>query len=148
MTTVLEYKKLDLRLGRVVEDHDYTVEEGEELGRHIIAEVYTNRSDIITNREMMEKILDEACKAGNLTVLEKSFYEFTPEGLSGMYFLAESHISFHSWPEHGYIALDIYTCGGDGWKAFKTILDKIEAKEVYYAYLRRGKPNVLPGKRK
>ena len=139
MTTVLNYKKLDWKLGKTLDNHDYHIEEGKELGRHIIAEVYTDRADIITNREKMEEILDEACKEGNLIVLEKSFYEFIPQGLSGVYFLAESHISFHSWPEHGYIALDIYTCGGDGWKAFMKILEKIEAKEVYYAYLRRGK---------
>lgn len=36
---------------------------------------------------------------------------FTPSGVSVLLFLAESHLSIHTWPENGYAAVDIYTCG-------------------------------------
>ena len=48
---------------------------------------------------------------GELHVVNKFQHHFNPQGLSLIYILAESHISIHTWEEHNYISIDIYTCG-------------------------------------
>ncbi len=40
-----------------------------------------------------------------------SFHQFQPEGVTGMVLIRESHIAIHTWPEEGYVASDIFTCG-------------------------------------
>ena len=44
-------------------------------------------------------------------VLGDSFHRFSPQGVSGVVVIAESHLSVHTWPEYGYAAADIFTCG-------------------------------------
>ena len=52
-----------------------------------------------------------AAKEARATVVNCSFHQFGPQGVSGVLVLAESHLSVHTWPEHGYAATDIYVCG-------------------------------------
>lgn len=60
----------------------------------------------------ISKIMDNAIKkVGELTVVDKFEHHFNPYGLSIVYILAESHISIHTWEEHNYISIDMYTCG-------------------------------------
>jgi S-adenosylmethionine decarboxylase len=60
--------------------------------------------------EVREALLRAATKA-KATVLGNSFHKFTPQGVSGVVVIAESHLSVHTWPELGYAAVDIFTCG-------------------------------------
>jgi len=46
-----------------------------------------------------------------VTVLSASFHQFAPQGVTGIISIAESHFSIHTWPEYGYAAVDIFTCG-------------------------------------
>ncbi len=52
-----------------------------------------------------------AAKEAKATIVDVSFHEFNPFGISGMVVIAESHLSIHTWPEYGYAAVDIFTCG-------------------------------------
>ncbi len=52
-----------------------------------------------------------AAEEARATVMNSSFHKFGPQGVSGVLVLAESHLSVHTWPEHGYAATDIYVCG-------------------------------------
>lgn len=54
-----------------------------------------------------------AASAANATIVSSQFHHFGPQGVSGVLVLAESHLSVHTWPEHRYAAVDIYTCGLD-----------------------------------
>lgn len=53
----------------------------------------------------------EAARKGRTTILNTSFHKFSPQGVSGVIVLAESHISVHTWPEESYAAVDVFTCG-------------------------------------
>lgn len=53
----------------------------------------------------------EATRRTGATILGHHFHRFTPHGVSGVVVLAESHFAIHTWPEHGYAALDLFTCG-------------------------------------
>ena len=54
---------------------------------------------------------DEAVDAIGATLLNLHVHTFSPQGVTGLAVLAESHLSLHSWPEHGYLAADVFTCG-------------------------------------
>lgn len=59
----------------------------------------------------MCRAFDEACEAMGATVLHRFSHKFSPQGVTVVYALSESHISAHSFPELGSITLDCYTCG-------------------------------------
>jgi S-adenosylmethionine decarboxylase proenzyme len=70
----------------------------------------------------------------------ESFYHFSPHGVSGVVNIAESHIAIHTWPEHRYAAVDVFTCGNtvDPEKAAKLITEKLGAQTHSLIELRRG----------
>lgn len=85
----------------------------EPVGHHYIAEASGCNPEIIGKVETVEQILVRAAEAANVTVWSISFHRFSPNGVSGVIVISESHLSVHTWPEYGYVALDIFTCGSD-----------------------------------
>lgn len=81
------------------------------LGRHILAELSDCNPQILGNLRQVERILVEAAKRAKAQVREVVFHKFSPQGVSGVVVIAESHLAIHTWPEHQYAAIDIYTCG-------------------------------------
>jgi S-adenosylmethionine decarboxylase len=80
-------------------------------GKHMICDIKNIRNkNLIHDLTKINGLLDTICKAYDFTVLNRAAYEFSPQGLSILYLLSESHISIHTFPERDYIALDIYTC--------------------------------------
>lgn len=67
--------------------------------------------EILKDLREVKDAMVSAAKEAAATVIEISFHEFSPFGISGMVVIAESHLSIHTWPEYGYAALDIFTCG-------------------------------------
>ncbi len=57
------------------------------------------------------EIVLRAAKECGATILDDFFHQFQPFGVSGVVLIAESHISVHTWPENGFAAADIFTCG-------------------------------------
>lgn len=81
------------------------------LGVHHIAELCDCDSDLLNNLSFIKESLIKAVEVSNATLISYSEYEFTPHGVTAVCLLAESHISIHTWPEKGYAAVDIFTCG-------------------------------------
>ena len=79
------------------------------VGEHITLDI------IGTNQEydpsVFENAIHKIAKAAEVTVLEISKYKFEPQGFTILALLAESHISFHTFPEKGIISFDFFTCG-------------------------------------
>ncbi len=67
--------------------------------------------EILKDLEQVKGALVSAAKEAKATIIDVSFHEFNPFGISGMVVIAESHLSIHTWPEYEYAALDIFTCG-------------------------------------
>ena len=67
--------------------------------------------EAIKDLEFVKDSLVLAAKEASATIVDVSFHEFNPFGISGMVVIAESHLSIHTWPEYGYAAVDIFTCG-------------------------------------
>jgi S-adenosylmethionine decarboxylase len=79
-------------------------------GTHLIADLYGCEG--LADAARIERALADAAHAIGATLLEVRLHAFGPgQGVTGVALLAESHISIHSWPEHGYAAIDIFVCG-------------------------------------
>ncbi|MDH7513365.1 MAG: adenosylmethionine decarboxylase [Clostridiales bacterium] len=83
----------------------------ETIGHHYIVEASGCDPKIIGSVEKVQQILVKAAEVAGAQVWSISFSRFPPHGVSGVVVISESHISTHTWPEYGYVALDIYTCG-------------------------------------
>lgn len=81
------------------------------LGHHVLLELFSCEGVACDDLEGVRAALHGAAQAMGTPVLGESYHRFTPQGVSGVILIAESHISCHSWPEEGYVAVDIYTCG-------------------------------------
>ncbi|NPA53477.1 MAG: S-adenosylmethionine decarboxylase [Aquificae bacterium] len=110
------------------------------LGLHILADLYGVDFEKIDHVEDVRALLEGAVKYAGLSKLSSHFHQFHPHGATGVILLEESHISIHTWPEHGYAAIDVYTCGGKEktFKAMEYILKVLKPKRVDEKVAERG----------
>jgi len=110
------------------------------LGRQVLVEFYGCDHRILDDVVQVEQILRRAAQKANATIVQSTFHRFNPYGVSGVVVIAESHISIHTWPEHGYAAVDVFTCGDtiDPWAAFKHMEIEFGAKKLSVMEMRRG----------
>lgn len=102
------------------------------LGRHMTVEYYDCDHDVLVCSEWIEEAFLKAARVSGATVLDSSFHQFDPQGMSGFLVIAESHFSVHAWPEHDYAAVDIFTCGDaiDFKKAVDSLKESLGAEET------------------
>lgn len=81
------------------------------VGHHILLEFSACAAELLNDPDRLEVCLVESCREAGATVVQSTFHAFNPIGASGVVVIAESHVTIHTWPEHGYAALDIFTCG-------------------------------------
>ncbi len=81
------------------------------VGTHCILELTGCPAEILNDMPLIRDALAEASKHGMSTLLDLTSHKFEPQGVTALALLAESHISIHTWPESGYAALDVFTCG-------------------------------------
>lgn len=117
------------------------------LGRHVLAEMYDCDPEVLNDHKLIEDILLEAAKEANATIVESVFHKFNPHGVSGVVVIAESHLSVHTWPEYGFAALDLFTCGEEvnPWVAFKYIAKKLKSKNYKTMEVKRGSLHLPKG---
>jgi S-adenosylmethionine decarboxylase len=108
-------------------------------GIHLIAEFWNGK--IIEDPKEIEKILILAAKKSGNTPLKTVIHKFSPQGITGVLLLAESHIALHAWPEWNYLAIDIFTCGNKTMprKALNYLKTIFEPKKVEVQEIKRGK---------
>ncbi len=110
------------------------------LGRHLLLELKDCNEELLDDLDFIRECLNEAAVRCGAVVVGESFYHFSPRGVSGVVNIAESHISIHTWPEYGYAAADVFTCGDTVTpeEAAATIAEKLEAANRSVIELRRG----------
>ncbi len=110
------------------------------LGIHYIIELYECNSKILDDLIKIESALNYSADIAGATIISSKFHKFSPQGVSGVVVIAESHLSIHTWPELGYAALDLYTCNlnMDIDKALEYIRNTFSPKEMIVKYLERG----------
>lgn len=80
-------------------------------GRHLLVEYTGCSTQALNDLQRIEALMNQAAKAAGATIVASVFKPFEPHGVSGVVVIEESHLSIHTWPEHGYAAVDFYTCG-------------------------------------
>ncbi|MDD2717906.1 MAG: adenosylmethionine decarboxylase [Candidatus Wallbacteria bacterium] len=110
------------------------------LGRHILVEFYDCDRVVINDLQFVEDHMKEAARVAGATIVKSVFHLFNPHGVSGVVVIAESHLAIHTWPEYGYCAVDLFTCGDsvDPWISFDLLKEKFKAKNVFTMELKRG----------
>ncbi len=109
------------------------------LGKHIVVEFYGCNFEKLNNLEEIRKTMLEATKAIKAHILGDIFHRFNPQGVTGIIAISESHLSIHTWPEYGYAAVDIFTCGNvEPWEALKVMKNYFKPKRMTYKFFGRG----------
>jgi len=118
------------------------------LGTHLLVELRDCNPKILKDLKKVKDALVSAAKEAKATIVDISFHEFSPFGISGMVIIAESHLSIHTWPEYSYAAVDIFTCG-DLIKpevAATFLIKEFESKSPSIVELKRGILSPVNGK--
>ncbi len=110
------------------------------LGKHLLLELKDCNKEVLNNIGFLRDVLLAAASEAGATVLGESFHQFNPHGVSGVVIIAESHLFIHTWPEYGYAAVDIFTCGDSVQpeKAAQILVGKLGAKSHSMIEIQRG----------
>jgi len=110
------------------------------LGRHLLLELKDCNREVLNDLSFLKAVLTEAASEAGATVLGESFHQFNPHGVSGVVIIAESHLFIHTWPECGYAAVDIFTCGNSvkPEKAAQKLIRELGAKNHTVLEIQRG----------
>ena len=81
------------------------------MGTHLLLEVYDVKFDILNDVISLQESMERGINRAKMTVLNIFSHCFLPQGCTIVIALSESHVSCHTWPENGCVAIDVYTCG-------------------------------------
>lgn len=110
------------------------------LGNHILVEFYDCNHDKVNNAKFLKEELKKAAIAANATIINYNFHEFSPQGITGVLLIKESHISIHTWPEYNYAAVDFFSCNDkmDLKVVHEKLKHSLESKRSEYQIIERG----------
>ncbi len=104
-------------------------------GTHLIIDLHNAQN--LDDAARVERALRDAARATGATLLHLHTHRFSPQGVTGVAILAESHIACHTWPEIGYAAFDIFMCGATTPHAAIPVLEaefipeRVEVRELH-----------------
>ena len=110
------------------------------LGKHLLLELCNSNRALLDDVQYIEQIMVLAAKEAGANILGKLFHKFSPKGVTGVITITESHLCIHTWPEHEYAAVDIFTCG-KGFKphrAAEIIIERLGCKHPQISEIDRG----------
>ena len=110
------------------------------LGLHLLLELKECNPQLLDNLDYVRNALIGAAEGVGAHIVGEAFHEFTPQGVTGILSIAESHISIHTWPEYNYAAADIFTCGSSFHPrdAADFLIKQFESKNPEITEVRRG----------
>lgn len=114
------------------------------LGNHILVEFMGCEPHIMNDVSGIERDMVGAAQKAGATVINSTFHHFSPYGVSGVVVIQESHLAIHTWPEYGYAAVDLFTCGEmDAWISFDHLKECFGAKSYSAIEMKRGAKQLL-----
>jgi S-adenosylmethionine decarboxylase len=78
----------------------------------LLVDLYGCEGDLEDENFLLETLTEAVEKVG-ANIIRRITQQFSPHGISVILILSETHVSVHTWPEHGYAAVDIFICGTD-----------------------------------
>ena len=115
-------------------------------GIHLLGEWYGCPADApeMTRSEALRKLCLKLSEASGMTIVGDRFFQFEPQGVTGTVLLAESHLAIHTWPEHGFVTIDVYVCNyttdntAKAERLFRTIQDALRPQRMKFQAIHRG----------
>ncbi len=115
-------------------------------GIHLLGEWYGCPVDapVFTRADALRQLCVDAARAAGLTVVGERFHQFEPQGVTGTVLLAESHIAIHTWPEAGFVTVDVYVCNlltdntAKAEHVFHALESALKPTDVRFQSIRRG----------
>ncbi len=101
------------------------------LARHTLIECHECDPALLRDSAALRPLLLDAVRRGGGTIVTDLFHQFSPHGVSGVIVITESHVAIHTWPEHAYAAVDVFSCGES--------LDHPAIRDTIAAALRAGR---------
>ncbi len=110
------------------------------LGTHLLLELGKCDEAILDDIDYIQDAMINAADEAGANIIGKSFHKFDPRGVTGIVAISESHLCIHTWPEHGYAAADIFTCGSgfNPEKAAELIIERLRCFSPMIKRLTRG----------
>ncbi len=114
------------------------------VGAHVLADFWGCQFGKLDDAELLMTSLRQAALSAKMTILGEEQHKFNPQGFTGLLLLSESHISIHTYPEQGYAAIDVFTCGsGMTQKAIEYLKQILQPTHVNEMVVRRGIPDPI-----
>lgn len=110
------------------------------LGIHLLLELKECNPRLLDDLDYIRGAMVQAARDVGAQIIGESFHHFSPQGVTGILAIAESHISIHTWPEHHYAAADIFTCGSTfrPRQVAAILIQRLESKDPDITEVRRG----------
>ncbi|ENH97062.1 S-adenosylmethionine decarboxylase proenzyme [Gracilibacillus halophilus YIM-C55.5] len=110
------------------------------FGRQMIAELWYCNRQLLDDLDSIKTMMVQAAVTAGADVREVVFHPFAPQGVSGVVVISESHLTIHTFPEHGYASIDVYTCGDkvNPLVAIETIQTQLESNACETLEIPRG----------
>lgn len=83
------------------------------LGKQLVLELFGCPATLLDDPKHVANSMLAAVERSGATMIQPFFHQFAPQGVSGVVIISESHFAIHTWPEYGYAAVDVFTCGED-----------------------------------
>ena len=110
------------------------------LGTHLLLELRGCNPDLLDDLDYIRESMLGAADEAGATIVGESFHKFNPIGVTGIVAIAESHLCIHTWPEYGYAAVDIFTCGESfrPHRAAELIIQRLQCAQPSVQEVKRG----------
>ena len=112
----------------------------EAFGRHVLLDLRSCNGEKLDDLPFLRETMLSAARETGATVIGEIFHQFSPQGVTGVVAIAESHLCIHTWPEFRYAAVDIFTCGQgfDPREAARLIIERLESADPELTEVTRG----------
>ena len=114
--------------------------QGAIFGKHIYGNLYGVDPALLSDEKFLRGIVIRAAELANVHVVDVRSWKFSGSdkgGVSVIALIVESHIALHTWPQHRFATVDVYTCGEHSMpeRAFNYIVESLrpERYTMHYA---------------
>jgi len=115
------------------------------IGYHFVGEMRFSDQNFLLENEKIQKTFLDSLTYADLITYDIFHHNYKPYGYSAVAILKTSHAAIHTWPEHGYISVDIFICDefSKGLKVVKFLRNQLKPEKYEFLYMERGKGSMI-----